>query len=489
MRDALFHLPRTKNISLQAQIREMLVDAILRGQLLGGAPIPSSRQMAHTLGVSRNTVVLAYQSLVDDNYLLPRERSGYYVNPDLSGVIGETEAAASEPTGREPNWSSRLRITPTLQENVVKPLDWPDYPYPFVYGQIDRNLFPLPAWRECARQALGRRALEDWTGDRSIHDDPMLIEQIRSRILPKRGIQANDDEILITMGAQNGLYIAASLLFRPESVVGLENPGYPDMRNIVALKTHNTVMQPVDHDGMIVDDRLDDCDYICVTPSHHSPTTATMPLTRREALLEMAAKNDAIIIEDDYESETNFGGTPTPALKSLDRDGRVIYIGSFSKSMFPGLRLGFMVCDKTLIDEARAIRRLMLRHPSTTTQRHTALFLALGHHDTLIHRVHREYRKRWETMADALAVDFPNASSRPSFGGSSFWVRGPEHLDDQTLMERARAEGVLIEPGRLHFHGPEAPRNFFRLAYSSISEERIGPGIKILSRLVHECQV
>ena len=485
MRDAIFHLKRNENISLQAQIRETLVSAILGGQLGGGEPLPSSRRMAVNLGVSRNTVVLAYQDLVDDGYLLARERSGYYVNEDLVGSMAQPEILDEERSEREPDWAARFRVHPSSQENIEKAIDWPSYPYPFVYGQVDQQLFPLAAWRECARQALGRRAMDAWTGDRLIHDDPMLIEQIRTHILPRRGITARADEILVTMGAQNALYILASLLFTEKTTVGVEDPGYPDMRNIARLKTDKVITIPVDEQGLPANKKIDGCDYLYLTPSHQFPTTATMPLERRQALLERAAINDTVLIEDDYEFETNYVGRQTPALKSMDEDGRVIYVGSLSKSLFPGLRLGFMVGSRRLIEEARALRRLMLRHPPTVNQRQTALFLALGHHDALIHRLHREFRIRWSAMDQALQQHLPASATKPGFGGTSFWVRGPENLDAEFLAEQAKAEGVLIEPGRVHFLSKKRPRNYFRLGFSSLPSERIEPGIRILSEIIN----
>lgn len=485
MRDAIFHLKRGDNASLQAQIREMLVNAILGGQLIGDSPLPSSRKMSQNLGVSRNTVVLAYQDLVDDGYLIARERSGYYINGEFVGQAVQHEPTPDTPDARSPSWEARFRVQPSKQENIEKAIDWPSYPFPFVYGQVDQQLFPLPAWRECARQALGRRAMDAWTGDRLVHDDPMLVEQIRTHILPRRGITARADEILVTQGAQNALYILASLLFSSGTAVGVETPGYPDMFNIARLKTNNVIPLEVDDEGLPINDRLADCDYLYVTPSHQFPTTVTMPLERRVALLERAAKDDIVLIEDDYEFETNYIGRPTPALKSMDDHGRVIYVGSLSKSLFPGLRLGFMVAPRRLIEEARALRRLMLRHPPTVNQRQTALFLSLGHHDALIHRLHREFRKRWEVMDRALQHYLPASATRPSFGGTSFWVRGPDNTDAAELAVAARNEGVLIEPGRVHFLGEERPKNYFRLAFSSIASERIEPGIRILSDLIY----
>lgn len=486
MRDWLVHIRRNEHASLQTQIREALVSAILDGQLAREEPIPSTRKMAKSLGVSRNTVVLAYQGLLDDGYLVARERSGYYVSDKAIDTAAPPKLAVKQAaSGGNIDWSSRLTMDPAAQANVSKPLDWQSYPYPFIYGQVDHTLFPLAEWRDCARQALGKKWLGSWTNDTWAHDDPLLVEQIRRRILPRRGIMANDDEILITLGAQNALYLLTTLLVGPATRVGMEEPGYPDVRNIFSLRTANLTLLPVDEKGLVPSEALDACDLVFTTPSHQFPTTVTMPLERRLELLKRAAKHDVVIIEDDYEFETNYVNEPCPALKSLDDDGRVIYVGSLSKTLFPGLRLGFLVAPKNIVAQARALRRLMVRHAPNNNQRTAALFLSLGHHDTLIRRLHRAYRSRWEIMGEALKRHMPESSRVPSFGGTSFWVKGPETLDSEVLAQDVAAKGVLIEPGRVTFGVADPPRNFYRLAFSSIEEAKIEPGIRILSDLVH----
>jgi GntR family transcriptional regulator / MocR family aminotransferase len=312
----------------------------------------------------------------------------------------------------------------------------------------------------------------------------LLVEQIRRRILPRRGIMAGDDEILITLGAQNALYLLSSLLIDRSTHVAMEDPGYPDMRNIFKLATDRVSLVPVDEKGLVPTDVPDGANIVFTTPSHQFPTTVTMPLERRMALLKKAHEKDFIIIEDDYEFETNYVNEPCPALKSLDDDGRVIYIGSLSKTLFPGLRLGFMVAPKALIEEARALRRLMVRHAPNNNQRTAALFLSLGHHDTLIRRLHKAYRTRWEIMGKALETHFPSSSRIPSFGGTSFWVKGPGKLDSEILTKAAAEKSILIEPGRVNFGVAKQPRNYFRLAFSSIDEKKIEPGIKLLAEII-----
>lgn len=483
MRDWLIHLRRGEYASLQTQIREALVSAILDRNLDQSEPIPSTRRMAKSLGVSRNTVVLAYQGLLDDGYLVARERSGYYVaDKALAGPAPNQHAVKFRPAPQSTvSWIDRFKHQPTTQEIWVKPLDWQNLPYPFIYGQVDHNLFPLAEWRECNRQALGKKWLGAWTNDTWSADDPLLVEQIRRRILPRRGIMASDDEILVTLGAQNALFLLGELLVGEATRVGMEEPGFPDVRNIFALHTKAITPIRVDDQGLTLSPELEKVDIVFTTPSHQFPTTVTMPLERRMALLAKAREKDFVIIEDDYEFETNYVNEPCPALKSLDDDGRVIYVGSLSKTTFPGLRLGFMVGPRKLIAEARALRRLMVRHPPNNNQRTAALFLSLGHHDTLIRRLHKAYRERWEIMGKALAEHMPLSARSPTFGGTAYWVKGPERIDSEVLAQEALKKGIFIEPMRLTFAVRNQPRNFFRLAFSSIAGEKIEPGIKLLA--------
>ncbi len=485
MRDQLFHLSPDSGGSLQSQVREMMVRAILDGHIPAGSAVPSCRQLARQLGVARNTVVLAYQRLVDEGYLSSRERSGYYVNEDILGGRVETVVEPESEDIFGPAWDTRLKSSPSRQRNIVKPDDWQSYPYPFIYGQFDLALFPLSEWRECSRRALTVNAVKSWASDRIDSDDPDLIEQLHTRVLPRRGVWASPDEILVTVGAQHALYLIASLLLGPGSAVGMEDPGYPDARNIFLMNTQNVVRLPVDGEGLVINDSLGQCDYVYITPSHQHPTTVTLSLQRRQELLTRAVNDDFVIIEDDYESETNYVGQPTPALKSLDHSDRVIYVGSLSKTIAPGLRLGFMVGPKSLIREARALRRLMLRHPPANNQRAVALFMSLGHHDSLVRRLSHAYKDRWRAMGEALASHLPESSQMPAFGGTAYWVRGPESLDARELSKIAATRGVLLEPGDIFFLSERPPRNFFRLGFSSVPVDRIEPGIRLLADMIH----
>lgn len=487
MHDLLFRLQPSSESGLQAQLREKLVAAILDGQIPKNERLPSSRQLAKSLGISRNTVTLAYQSLIDDGFLVSRERSGTFVNNDLTTNVSTGTLSPTSPAGaKQPqrDWSRRFRVRPSIQENIAKPANWPDYPYPFIYGQVDDELFPIAEWRDCSRRALGRQWLDGWTADHHANDDKMLIEQIRTRLLPRRGIMAHEEEILVTLGAQHALYLLASLLVKRDTLIGLENPGYPDVRNIFQLRTDKITSLPVDDEGLRIVPELAECDIIYATPSHHAPTTVTMPEIRRLQLLEAASENDSLVIEDDYEFETNFVSAPSPALKSLDREGRVLYVGSLSKTLFPGLRLGYLVGEAELIREARALRRLMVRHPPNLNQRTAAHFIALGHHDSMLLRLRRAYSKRWHEIREAAASLLPGFRVVPSNGGSSIWIEGPEGFDANRLAALALQKGVVLEPGHIYFSENPPPRNHFRLGFSSIDAADIRAGIAAIAECV-----
>jgi GntR family transcriptional regulator/MocR family aminotransferase len=209
-----------------------------------------------------------------------------------------------------------------------------------------------------------------------------------------------------------------------------------------------------------------------------------MPVDRRHALLALAREHDVVIIEDDYESENNFSGTPNPALKSLDTSHRVIYIGSLSKSFAPGLRLGYIVGPRELVKEMRALRRLMVRHPAAYIQRAFATFLALGHHDALLRRLAYAYRERAGALMAALDSHLPQARYVPVRGGASCWVEGPPGLDAERLARDGEMQGILIEPGSVFFMSGSEDCRCFRMGFSAIKLEKIDAGVRLLASLV-----
>jgi GntR family transcriptional regulator / MocR family aminotransferase len=482
MWNKLFALSRDDALPLQFQLRSRIVDTILAGTLPPGTTLPSSRVLAGDLAVSRNTVILSYQQLVDDGYLVSRERSGFVV-ADRDPGAARTPAPRA-PSSGTPDWGRRLRLQASTMRSIEKPSDWRSYRYPFLFGQFDPSIFPLAAWRQCCRQALGVLELRDWGRDTIDEDDPLLIEQLRSRVLPRRGIWADPSEIMVTLGTQQALYLIGEALLGPGTTIGVEDPGYPDIRNIAAIRQSRVQPLRVDGHGLCPDAALAQCDYAHVTPNHQCPTTATMPLDRRAALLAAAGAAGTVLIEDDYDCETDFSGTTRPSLRSLDTEGRVIYVSSLSKTLAPGLRLGFIVADAALIRELRALRRLMVRHPPLNNQRAVALFLSLGHYELLVARLTETYRRRADRLAEALTRHVPEARFTYPSGGASIWLRGPPGFDARRGLDRASRQGLLFETGDIFFADPQMGADHIRLGYSVIPEEAIGPGIAELGRVI-----
>ena len=479
-----FTLDPASEMGKQTQIREHFVKAILGRGILAGESLPSTRELSRRLGVSRNTVILAYQALLDSGYIEAVDRSGFVVSDDAP-VPRIAPAGEAPPPVNAVDWGSKFVEAPEPLNVIEKPLDWRDYDYPFTYGQMDQSLFSHSEWRDCSRQALGARDFGMTAGDFGQHDDPVLVDYITSNSLPRRGFRSPADQVIVTLGAQNALFLLAQLLVDENRKVVVEEPFYPDLRELLRRRTPHLRTLPVDDDGIVLDEEVvAEADIVIVTPSHQCPTTATLAPARRRRLLELAVEHDVLVIEDDYEFEMNFLEPPSPALKSMDETGHVVYVGSFSKSLFPGLRLGYLVGAGELVAEVRKLRHLVLRHPPGQTQRTAAYFMALGHYDAQIRRLRRHFGTRRKVLHEALAGEPLLEESGAHFGGTSFWVKGPEWLDSRGLAARAAGNGVLIEPGHPFFAASPPPANFFRLAYSSIGEDRIIPGFERLMESV-----
>ncbi|MBE3640054.1 MocR-like pyridoxine biosynthesis transcription factor PdxR [Mangrovicoccus algicola] len=472
--EELFFLDPSFEGTLQKQLQHAVAEGVLSGRFPVGARLPSSRRLAQHLGISRITVTLAYTELVANDYLTARGRSGYFVSETAPRL---PEFGDAPPAEDRVDWGRHLVAGHSRDARVARPADWRSYPFPFIYGQTDKRLFDHANWRQCALMALGQRDFSALTEDYYDRDDDRLVEFIARHSLPRRGIRARPEEILVTLGAQNALWIASQVLLGPGRRAVRESPGYPQLRDILGESRADVLTVPVDGRGLIPEAVPAGADVVFATPSHQCPTAATMPMERRRRLLERAAAEDFLVVEDDYEFEMSFLTPPTPALKSIDRDGRVIYVGSFSKSLFPGLRLGYLVGSAPFIREARALRALMLRHPPGHIQRTVAYFLSLGHYDALIRRMSGAFQQRRAVMEEAIAAHGLQVAGRDALGGSSLWMAAPPHVDTEDLALRLRGEGVLIEPGAAFFEPGARPGHFYRLAYSSISRAAIPEGI------------
>ena len=330
---------------------------------------------------------------------------------------------------------------------------------------------------------MGRKQLSSWTNDAVESDSKQLVQQLRQRLLNTRGIFADETEILITLGSQNALFILASIFSRVFNSVAIEDPGFWGARNAFQMVGINMVSVPIDEEGMLVDAIPNGCKLTFTTPSHQFPTMVTMSQNRREELLRAAAANDFMIIEDDYEAEMNYVSQTSPALRSLDDSGRVIYVGSLSKTVSPGIRLGFIVAHRDIIRQARIARGVIMRHPPTIVQEIVARFFQLGHYDSHLRRIERRYTKRWHAMSHAISKNLNMLTQTATVGGTSFWLTGPQSFNSSALKDRLKNRGVLIDRGQ-DYYLQENDKRSFRLGFAFIPISKMEAGVKIIAEEV-----
>lgn len=486
---SLISLDRDAGEPLYRQLRLALQQAITAGRLEPGAPLPASRALADELGLSRNTVQAAYDELIAEGFAFPRARSGLYVSAHGDNRLDAAAEPGATPSRlRSPGfWETRLQPRADAQlPEIDKRDDWYRYQYPFIVGQFDPTCFPTLAWSRAMRSVLHHPHLHHSLRDAITSDDPLLVRMLCHHVLPARGIEARPEQVLITMGSQQALQLVSGALLGPGSVAAVEEPGYPDALHIFTRAGAELRRIPVDAEGLIVPTDLTGTTLVYVTPSHHFPTNVTMSATRRRALLDRVRQSGSIVIEDDYDSEMRYEGSPTLALKALDGTGHVVYSGTFSKFLAPGLRLGYLVADEELIEYLRRDRRYSIRHPPGQLQRALALLIQSGQYQRTIRQHRKTLATRWQTMRRAIRRHFPPSRLEPPPGGVSIWYQGPPTLNCVDIRERALVRSVVIERGDIFFARPELARHHLRLGFGSIPTSSIEPGIRVLAEVISQ---
>jgi len=460
--------------TLVHHVRATLQARIAVGAYSDTGRLPSSRQLAIELGTSRSTVVAAYDQLVGEGYVEARERSGLFVNAEL---LSATAHPNELPT--TPDWPARMvrRFT----RPAGPPEGWQNFPYPFVTGQMDVSLFPVSAWMRHLRRAMDGPFLSVSLEDRG-SDDPQLLEALCRSVLPARGFSVQPDQVTVTMGSQHGLSMLCSLLLRQGDLVAMEDPGYPEARHL--FRAYGALIRPlpVDRNGLQISaEQLTGVRLIHVTPSHHHPTNVTMTAARRRLLLSAADSHDTVVIEDDYDSELRYHGRPIPAITATEHNGRCVYLGSFSKLLAPGLRLGFMVASPDLIAAVRDMQRMTTRQLPGHLQRALASFLISDDYYRTVRRVRRELKRRWEILTESVRQHLELDDQDFPPGGTSLWLRSGGA--DWTNLPKAGAhEGIALMPQDEFYAHHHHPVQHLRLGFTAIPTARIEPGIRALAR-------
>ncbi|GAA3669200.1 PLP-dependent aminotransferase family protein [Nonomuraea antimicrobica] len=448
------HINLDSGRDLAAQIYRQLLDAVLDGRLRSGERLPPTRELARRLEVSRNTVALAYDRLVADGFLVGRAGAGTFVSAEpVRGRAAPKGVVRPRPVWRDLHF----------------PEDVPAARYDFRVGTPDARLFPMESWRRLVAREL--RASAAGYADPAGHEP--LRAAISRHIGLSRSVHAGPGDVLITNGAQQALDLVGRVLIEPGAVVAVEEPGYPPARLLFRSLGARVAGVPVDAEGIDVRAVPDAARVVYVTPSHQFPLGTPMSLARRAALLAWAERRRAVVIEDDYDSEFRFGDRPLEPLQSLDRAGRVIYVGSFSKTLLPMLRLGFLVAPASLAPALRAARRLSDWHGELPTQAALARFIDEGLLARHIRKATREYAARHALIAEHLAAD-ERLLPVPSTAGLHLCARF--------------APGVSMRPGPgLAVEGLEAycgerpPQRGLVLGYGAIGTDAIPAGLRLLT--------
>ncbi|GAA2208419.1 PLP-dependent aminotransferase family protein [Nonomuraea monospora] len=444
------HISLDGRRDLAAQVYRQLLDAILDGRLREGERLPPTRELARRLDLSRNTVALAYDRLVADGFLVGRAGAGTFV----SGAQVRGRAAPRGVVRPRPVWDD---LTPPSRMAPAR--------YDFRVGIPDARLFPMETWRRLVAREL--RTSAAGYGDPAGHEP--LREAISRHIGLSRSVHAGAGDVLITNGAQQALDLIGRVLIEPGAVVAVEEPGYPPARLLFRSLGARVAGVPVDAEGIDVAAIPRAAKLVYVTPSHQFPLGTPMSLARRAALLAWAERRRAVVIEDDYDSEFRFGERPLEPLQSLDRAGRVIYVGSFSKTLLPMLRLGFLVAPASLAPALTAARYLSDWHGELPTQAALARFIDEGLLARHIRKATREYAARHALIAEALAAD-ERVRLVPSTAGLHLCALGASVRP---------APGLAVEALEAYC-GQDPPQRGLVLGYGAIGTDAVPEGLRLL---------
>jgi GntR family transcriptional regulator/MocR family aminotransferase len=470
-----FQITLTDRRDLSRQIYRQMRAAILGGRLRAGERLPSTRSLAQQAAVARKTVTRAYDLLFSESLVTGTPGSGTFV---AAGVAGGNPGRPRAASGLRPRavWNGMAGARGPAADRAAHAFD-------FQVGLPDISQFPFGLWRSLlasSGRAVGE--LDARYGDSQ--GDARLREAIARYVAFTRGVVCDAGQIVVTHGAQQAFDLIARVLLNPGETAAAEEPGYPPVRQVWVTQGIQVKPVPVDAEGLCVGKLPQNARLIYVTPSHQFPLGMPMSLERKLALLRWAAEHNACVLEDDYDSEFRFDPRPLEALQSLDRSGRVVYVGTFSKVLHPGIRIGFMVAPKSLVPALSAARMLTGWHAPLVTQSALARFITEGHLARHVRRMSRLYRRRRDVLIETLGKWREIFGEPvPSVAGLHIACLVEDRVRLHAILGSAAAEGARFAAISRLSAAPGSPGGFV-LGYGRISEERIAGALQNVARRI-----
>lgn len=472
------HIDRNAGRSIQQQLVDHVRDAILDGRLASGTRLPSTRGISEQYGISRNVVLAAYGDLYAEGYIEGHHGSGTFVVEDLP--IQPHPTAPPSPSMsrwlRKPSPEAPVDLAPTDKDQIT--ID-------FQLGRPSMEPLPERLWRQLWRQMATQLPPEAYGPPEGY---PELRAAIAGYLGRSRGIACHADQVMITSGSLQAIDLLGRALLQPNDLIGYEDPGYP--RSLVNLRLNGARIAPIP----VTDDGLDPSALdqlpeppllVYTTPSHQYPTGARMPVSARLALLDWAGNADALIIEDDYDSEFRFDGPPLPALTGLDHEGRTVYVGTFSKMLSPSLRIGYVVGPAALIERLVEYKRLTDFQTSWPVQVVLTSFIESGRLERHIRRMRRHYAAKRQLLGAILGNLEDRARLRGLEAGLHAFLEIMPPLDASKIARQAWQRGIHVSTIDEYFIGPP-DRQGLLLGYGGVAPGKIERGAQIIAELIRD---
>lgn len=454
--------------------------AILGGAVGAGERLPSTRDLAEQLGISRTVVVLAYEHLLAEGFIAGRGGSGTYVSDGLAGNVA--------PGVRK---QARLRlsrygnaVTGSSMETVDTPQPRTAAPrYNFLYARSDLETFPFAMWRRMLLRQARKGSTRQFDYGSALGNADLRVA-ICAHLRRLRAVVCNPSEVIVVNGSQQALDLVMRVLVDPGDPVAIEDPHYDGVREALRATGARLRPVPVDREGLDPSRIPDDAGIVFVTPSHQFPTGAILPLDRRLALLKWARQRNAVIVEDDYDGEFHYGGRPLESLQGLDREGRIVYIGTFSRTVFPALRIGYLIAPASLVPAFTAAKCLSDLHSASLEQQTLAEFIADGMYERHLRRLRRRNTARRAALLDAVQKYLGDRVEVTGEGAGAHVVLWPrKHVSEEAVAAAAARRGVGIY-GIAHYFLRRPSKPGFLVGYARLTEREIRDGIRLLGEVL-----